>query len=223
MIPWELLDRAPVPGGGGELTLHRRGEEFSIRADGDELMNSRMYGSEEELAERACDRIADRRGASVLVGGLGLGFTAAAALRQLAADARVLVAELVPAVVLWNRGHLAHLADFPLGDPRLSVHEGDVGRLLKSARRAYDAILLDVDNGPAGFTRPGNDRLYSHEGLASARRALRPGGVLAIWSAAPNRAFSQRLIRGGFQVEEVTVAARRNGRGPRHTLWLAEA
>ncbi len=222
MIPWELIDRAPVPGDGGELTLHQRGEEFSIRADGEELMNSRVHGSEEVLAELACDRISERRGASVLVGGLGLGFTTAAALRQLAHDARVIVAELVPAVVAWNRGTLAHLADFPLGDPRVTVHEGDVGRLLKTARREYDAILLDVDNGPEGFTRPGNDRLYSQAGLATARSALRRGGVLAVWSAAPNRAFSQRLTRGGFRVEEVTVGARRHGGGPRHTLWLAE-
>lgn len=222
MIPWELLDRAPVPGDGGELTLHRRGAEYSIRADGEELMNSRLHGSEEELAEHACDRIAGRRGARVLVGGLGMGFTAAAALACLGPEARVTVAELVPAVVAWNRGPLAHLAGFPLGDPRVAVHQGDVGRLLRGARAAYDAVLLDVDNGPEGFTRPGNDRIYSPRGLAAARSALRPGGVLAVWSASPDRAFSQRLLRARFRVEEVTVSARRGGKGPRHTLWLAE-
>lgn len=222
MIPWELIDRALVPGG-GELSLHRRGEEYSIRADGEELMNSRLHGSEEMLAEMACGRISQRRAATVLVGGLGLGFTTAAALRVLKPDARVLVAELVPAVVAWNRGPLAHLADSPLGDPRVFVHEGDVGRLLRAARAEYDAVLLDVDNGPEALTRAGNNRLYSRAGLAATRAALRPRGVLAVWSAGPDRAFAQRLNRGGFRVQEVTASARRHGGGLHHTLWLAES
>jgi spermidine synthase len=219
MIPWELVDSAPVPGGGEELQLYRRGAEFSIRVRGQELMNSRSHGSEDALAELACARIARRRDACVLVGGLGMGYTAAAALARLGPEARVVVAELVPAVVRWNRGPLAALAGDPLRDPRLDLRVVDVGLLLPKSRGAYDAILLDVDNGPEGLTRKGNDRLYDLAGVSAAFTALRPGGVLGVWSAAPDRAFAESLRQVGFTVEEVRPAARGGWR--RHIIWIA--
>lgn len=220
MIPWELIGSAQVPGSGEEMRLYRRGEEFSIRVARGELMNSRAHGSEEALAELACARIADRPRAQVLIGGLGMGYTAAAVLCAVGASARVVVAELVPAVVAWNRGPLSCLAGRPLLDPRVRVRVADVARVLGTVRQAFDAILLDVDNGPEGLTRPANDRLYAPAGLASARAALRPEGVLAVWSAGPDPDFTRRLRRAGFDVEVVRTRARA-GRGGRHTIWLA--
>ena len=222
MIPWELLDSAPVPGGSETLRLYRRGGEFSIRVEGCELMNSRVHGSEDALAEHACARLADRPAPKVLIGGLGLGYTTAAALRRLGPQARVVVAELVPAVVAWNRGPLAGLAGHPLEDTRVLVREIDVARILKTEPQAYDAILLDVDNGPAGLTRTGNDWLYSRAGLHAALAALKPSGLLAIWSAGSDSAFSQLLRQTGFTVEEVTARARGSKGGSRHLIWLAE-
>lgn len=222
MIPWELLDSVQMPGNGEALRLYKRGEEFSIRVDTHELMNSRLHGSEDALADLACARIADRSSSRVLIGGLGMGYTLAAALRRLGAGGQVIVAELVPAVVAWNRGPLAELAGRPLQDHRVTVREVDVARLLEGERQAYDAILLDVDNGPVSLTRKGNDRLYARAGLDVAFAALRPKGVLAFWSAAPDRAFVQRLRRVGFQVDEVSVPARGPRGGRRHTIWLAE-
>jgi len=222
MIPWELLDNAPVPGGTETLHLYRRGEEFSIRVDGCELMNSRVHGSENALAELACARIADRPSATILIGGLGMGYTLAATLHRLGTEARIVVAELVPAVVAWNRGPLAGLAGHPLQDPRVSVREIDVARILQTEQQAYDAILLDVDNGPEGLTRSGNDWLYSGAGLTAARSALKPSGILAIWSASTEPAFSKLLRRTGFAVEEVTTRARGRKGGSRHMIWLAE-
>ena len=222
MIPWELLDSAPVPGGGETLCLHRRGAEFSIRVDGNELMNSRVHGSEDALAELACARLADCPSPTVLIGGLGMGYTVAAALLRLNAQARVVVAELVPAVVVWNRGVLAGLAGHPLNDSRVSVREIDVARILQTEQQAYDAILLDVDNGPDGLTRSGNDWLYTRAGLTAAHAALKPSGVLAVWSASPEPAFSRLLRQTGFTVEEVTVRARGPQGGSRHMIWLAE-
>jgi spermidine synthase len=221
MIPWEQLDRASIPGGRGEITLQRRGEELSIRVEGAELMNSRMHGSEEKLAELGCAPIRDRRGAAVLVGGLGMGFTLAATLAQLEHDAEVVVAELIGAVVAWNHEHLGHLAGHPLKDKRVRVYEGDVGQLLRERRGAFDAVLLDVDNGPSGLTRSSNSRLYGDSGLAAAHAALRAGGVLAVWSVARDLAFTGRLGRTGFDVREHSVPARANKKGPRHTLWIA--
>jgi spermidine synthase len=221
MIPWEQLDSALVPGSGQELRLCRREAEFSIRVAGCELMNSRCHGSEEALAELACARLVGRPAPCLLIGGLGMGFTTAAALQRLPVDGRLVVAELVPAVVTWNRGLLAHLAGHPLADPRVTVRTEDVARLLRNARQAYDAILLDVDNGPDGLTRTGNDWLYGKAGLAATHGALRPGGLLAVWSAAPDQRFSDRLAQAGFIVTEHRVPAR--GRhGSRHTIWLAE-
>jgi spermidine synthase len=222
MVPWEFLDSTAVPGSKGELRLYRRGEEFSIRLDRCELMNSRSHGSEDALAELACARIADRSQPQVLIGGLGMGYTTAAVLQRLDADGRVVVAELAPGVVKWNRGPLADLAGRPLEDNRVTVREIDVAEILKAERRAYDAILLDVDNGPEGLTRKGNDWLYSPSGLGAALAALRPGGVLAVWSASPNPAFRQRLDETGFEVSECRVRARGARKGASHTIWLAE-
>jgi spermidine synthase len=221
MIPWEFIGSAHLPASGEELRLYRRGGEFSLRFDGGELMNSRAHGSEDALADLACARIAGRPSPRVLVGGLGMGFTAAAALKRLSASGRVVVAELAPAVVEWNRGPLAELAGRPLQDARVSVREIDVGRVLLEEPQAYDAILLDVDNGPGGLACKANDRLYSMAGLDAAHAALRPAGVLAIWSASTDQAFSKRLRRAGFDVEEVHVQARAAGRGGRRTIWLA--
>jgi spermidine synthase len=220
MIPWVHLDTAKVPGG-GELRLMRRGAEFSIMSGAIELMNSRLSGSEKALATLACDRIRGRVKPAMLVGGLGMGFTLRAALAELPADAAVVVAELLPAVVAWARGPMAHIFDGCLDDPRVSVREGDVGDLIRSGRAAYDAILLDVDNGPGGLSREANDSLYTAAGLGAAKRALRPGGVLAVWSAGPDDRFTGRLGKAGFAVEEVRVRATGGGRGARHVIWLA--
>jgi spermidine synthase len=221
MIPWEFIGSARLPTGGEELRLYKRGGEFSIRVGGDELMNSRAHESEDALADLACAKIADRAKPRVLVGGLGMGYTAAAALKRLGAAGRVVVAELAPAVVEWNRGPLAELAGRPLEDPRVRVREDDVGRVLQEGPQAYDAILLDVDNGPERLAHRANEWLYSNAGLEAALAALRPAGVLAVWSASPDRAFSKRLRRAGFAVEEVDVHARAAGRGGRRTIWLA--
>lgn len=221
MISWKLLDTAQVPGNGGELRLYRRGDEFSIRiADGGELMNSRIHGSEKALAELTCKKIADRSRPRVLIGGLGMGFTLAAALHHLGADAEVVVAELVPAVVVWNRGPLGEHAGHPLEDKRATVCEGDVADILKTRQQAYDAILLDVDNGPDGLTSKNNDWLYTMDGLHASFGALRPEGVLAVWSAGPDREFTKRLRKAGFRVEQVRVRAR-GKKGARHMIWLA--
>lgn len=221
MLPWIHLDRAAIPGDAGELRLKQRGREFSIMLGSTELMNSRLSGSEEALAALSCQRIAGRKTPSMLIGGLGMGFTLRAALKMLPRDAHVVVAELVPAVVDWARGPLADLHEGTLDDPRVDIHIGDVGALIRSRKAAYDAILLDVDNGPDGLTRASNDNLYSHDGLRAAMAALRPNGVLAVWSSAPDRAFTRRLRDVGFSAEEVTVRANSRNSGARHVLWMA--
>lgn len=221
MNPWVLLDSAQVPGNGGELRLYQRDNEFSIRIVGHgELMNSRVHGSEDALAEHTCARLVDSLKPRLLIGGLGMGFTLAAALRHLGDQAQVVVAELVPAVIAWNRAPLGEHAGHPLRDPRVTVHEGDVARILKAEQQAYDAILLDVDNGPEGLTRKENDWLYSLNGLSAAYAALRPKGVLAVWSAGPDQKFMQRLRKVGFEVEEVRVRAH-GKKGARHIIWFA--
>jgi spermidine synthase len=221
VIQWELLEAASVRHTGAELCLYRRGDEFSIRLEGRELMNSRVHSSEEALGELACERIADRPNPRVLVGGLGMGFTLAALLSKLGPDADVIVSELVPAVVLWNHGALGELAKYPLRDSRVTVREGDVAELLEEERDGYDAILFDVDNGPEALPQSGNHRLYGEAGLAAVLGALRAGGLFAVWSAGPSRAFAERLRAAGFEVEEVGVRARGYGRGVRHTIWFA--
>ncbi|MFN3673977.1 MAG: spermidine synthase [Bosea sp. (in: a-proteobacteria)] len=221
MIPWTHLDTAPLPGG-GELRLKRRGGEFSIMLGANELMNSRLSGSEEALARLSIARLSDRAQPRLLIGGLGMGFTLRAALAALPADASVEVAELVPQVVAWARGPMAEVFAGSLDDPRVAVGIGDVGAAMRAATGRYDAILLDVDNGPDGLTIAANDALYGAAGLATARRALTKSGVLAVWSQGPDKGFTQRLRASGFKVEEVSVRAGR-GRGARHVIWLAQA
>ena len=219
MTPRELIDTAAVPGG-EDLRLFRRGDDYMIVLDRNELMNSRMSGSEEALATMTCERLgvpAPR----LLIGGYGMGFTLRAALGVLPADARVTVAELVPEIIAWARGPMATLTAGGLDDPRVHLVMGDVARAIEIARGDYDAILLDVDNGPDGLTRAGNDGLYSARGLASAKLALKPGGILAVWSAAPDAAFARRLRNAGFDTDEVAVRARANGKGARHVIWFA--
>jgi spermidine synthase len=220
MIPWEHLDTAPIPGEAGSLRLMRRGTEFSIQLDRNELMNSRLFGSEEALARLAAERIVTIAAPRVLIGGYGMGFTLRAALGHLPPKATVTVAEIVPAVLAWARGPMATLTGPSLDDPRVAIREADVAAVIRERGNAYDAILLDVDNGPDGLTRAANDRLYDAGGLAAARAALRPGGVLAVWSAHPDTAFSRRLGQAGFAVEEVAIRAR-GKRGARHVIWLA--
>lgn len=220
MIPRELIGVAAVPGG-DELKLFRRGGDFMIVLDRNELMNSRMSGSEEALATLTCERLAGRKAPRLLIGGYGMGFTLRAALTALGKDAAVTVAELVPEIIAWARGPMAELTAGCLDDRRVELVERDVAALIAEGAGVYDAILLDVDNGPDGLTRAGNDRLYSRAGLDAARTALRPRGVLAIWSAAPDNAFARRLGSAGFAVEELAIRARSNGKGPRHVIWLA--
>jgi spermidine synthase len=221
VIPWTHIDTAIMPDGGGELRLKQRGSEFSIMLGTIELMNSRLSGSEEQLARLSYERIRNHPRPHMLIGGLGMGFTLRAALAELPADARVTVGELVPAVVGWARGPMAEVFGGCLDDPRVTIREGDVGRLIQSAASAYDAILLDVDNGPEGLTRKANDDLYTAAGLRAARRALRPNGVLAVWSSAPDAGFTRRLRDAGFVVEELKVRASTRGGGARHVIWMA--
>ncbi|MDZ4761733.1 MAG: MnmC family methyltransferase [Alphaproteobacteria bacterium] len=220
MKPRELIGTARAPGG-AELRLIRHDGDHVIMLGANELMNSRLGGSEEALAVMTLERL--RKGAEphFLIGGYGMGFTLRAALAVLGEGARVTLAELVPEIIDWARGPMATLTAGCLDDPRVHLLVGDVATAIGSAASRYDAILLDVDNGPSGLTRAANDGLYSMNGLASAKAALRPGGMLAIWSAGPDAAFSRRLTDAGFKVEQVSVRARRNGKGPRHVIWFA--
>jgi spermidine synthase len=221
VIPWSLLDKAQVPGGNGELRLMRRGTEFSIRFGHNELMNSRLSGSEAALATIACERIQSRNRPQILIGGLGMGFTLRAALAVLGPDARIVVAELMSAVLAWARGSMVEVFGTSLSDPRVSIRESDVGHLIRSGRSTFDAILLDVDNGPEGLTRKGNDALYNMAGLRAAFTALRPGGILAVWSSGPDLDFTRRLRKTGFDVDEVRVRANGSRGGARHIIWIA--
>lgn len=250
MARWEFLESAAIPRDGGELRLYQRemakANEFAIRISGQagDLMNSRQHGSEDALGELPCRPLAAKAGARVLIGGLGMGFTLAAALAALGPDAQVVVAELVPGVVAWNREIIGQCAGFPLQDARASVDIADVHAAIRAAAETeadlssdpdvvpnaaltprqqaarYDAILLDVDNGPEGLTHEHNDRLYSTDGLGAAYTALRAGGVLAVWSAGPEPAFTARLQKVGFAVDERRVRAHA-GKGARHVIWLA--
>jgi spermidine synthase len=221
VIPWSLIDTAPVPGGSGELRLMRRGSEFSIKLGQNELMNSRLSGSEKSLATIACEKIRSRKAPEILIGGLGMGFTLRAALASLGPEAKVTVAELVPAVLAWAQGPMAEIFGGSLTDPRVSLRQADVGQLIKSKGAMFDAILLDVDNGPEGLTRESNETLYGIKGLNAAHAALHPGGVLAVWSSGPNQKFSARLHTVGFAVDEVRVRANGSGGGARHVIWIA--
>jgi spermidine synthase len=221
MIRWVQLGTASVPGGGGELRLMQRGLEFSIFAGSIELMSSRLSGSETALASMTCARVLQRPRPHILIGGLGMGFTLRGALAALGPDATITVAELVPEVVAWAHGPLAAIYGESLSDPRLKIFSGDVGEMIGGVRSGYDAILLDVDNGPAALTRAANDNLYEAHGLRKAHQALLPGGVLAVWSAAPDPAFTQRLRAAGYDVEEHRVRANGRRGGSRHVIWLA--
>jgi spermidine synthase len=223
MARFELLGTAIIPGKGSRLRLLQRNDEFSIMIAGatGELMSSRLHGSEDALATLACERIADNPAPRVLIGGLGMGFTLAAALGALGDGAEVTVAELVPEVAQWNLGPLGAAAGYPLKDPRARVHIGDVVELIRDSPGSYDAILLDIDNGPEGLTRMENDWLYTPPGIAAAQTALTQDGILAYWSAGQDPGFTERLKRAGLSVESFNVRAHRPGKGARHVIWLA--
>ena len=221
MIPWEEIGRATVPGQENELVLRRRGQEFSIRTCGTELMNSRIHGSEEALATLVLDQAGQKQGMTILVGGLGMGYTLARTLSLSLPDTRIKVAELVPAVIAWNREVFGHLAGMPLKDPRVEVEAADVAQVIQGQEGAWNAILLDVDNGPAGLTQDTNNRLYTETGLKTAFRALTPGGVLGVWSARDDPSFTRCLGRCGFKARTVAVRATSSGKGSRHVIWIA--
>jgi spermidine synthase len=222
MIPRILLDSAPIPGSDKKLLLYIHGKDYSIDISGEgELMSSRVHGSERALAELTCERISKRTKPRLLIGGLGMGFTLAAALQKLGPEAQVVVAELVPKVIEWNRGPLGLESGSPLEDSRVTVVEGDVAKIIKSENRGFDAIILDVDNGPDGLTQESNDWLYSHPGLNASRQALKPGGILSVWSAGPDVRFVKRLKQNGFRVEEKTVYAH-GMKGGKCVIWIAE-
>lgn len=221
MLPNELLGTARVPGHGGLLQLFRHDGAFSLRIDRHELMTSRAHGSEEVLAEVALARLAEGSALRVLVGGLGMGFTLARALALLPPTAAIVVAELVPEVVAWHRQWLAALCGRPLDDARVQLHQGDVHELIEAPGPGFDAILLDVDNGPEGLTSAANERLYGAASLQRLARALRPAGVLAVWSSAPHPQFAARLRSAGFVTDEVRTKARRT-RGPVRVVFVAQ-
>lgn len=221
MKPRELIASAKVPCG-AELRLVRHAGDHIIMAGNIELMSSRVGGSEEALATLTCDRLRKGVAPHLLIGGYGMGFTLRAALAKLDAKARITVAELVPEIIDWARGPMADLTAGCLDDPRVRLLQGDVAAEIATSTKTYDAILLDVDNGPSGLSRPANDSLYSMKGLGFAKAALKPGGILAIWSATPDAGFTRRLQTSGYKTEEVTVRARSNGKGPRHTIWFAK-
>ncbi len=219
MKAWELLGETRTPDG-TDMRLTRRDDEYVMFANGKPLMSSRMHGSEEALATLACDHVRAMERPRVLVGGLGMGFTLRAVLDLLPVGAVVTVAELVPAVIEWNRTVLAGLAAHPLTDSRVRIEVWEVGFVLRATPGRFDVILLDVDNGPAAFTSPLNGGLYDNGGVAAAYAALRPGGTLAVWSAWDDRKFEQRLRYHGFDVEVARVRARLKKGGPRHTIFL---
>ena len=221
MIARQHLATAFVPGG-EELRLYSHDRDFMILLKRDELMSTRMRGSEEALAVQTIARLGEGVAPRLLIGGYGMGFTLRAALAALDDKAHVTVAELVPEIVEWARGPMAELTAGCLDDPRVSLEVCDVADAIHATTASWDAILLDVDNGPDGLVRAANDRIYSPAGLAAARRALRPGGVLAVWSAAPDAGFTRRLRSAKFAVEEVSISARANGKGPRHVIWFAK-
>lgn len=221
MIPRILLGTALIPDTDKVLQLYQSGDLFSIKIPGrGDLMNSRIHGSEKALADLAIEQLGHNQQPRLLIGGLGMGFTMAAALKALGPDAEVVVAELVPEVVTWNETLIGAPAGNPLADPRSRVYIGDVANLIRQEPAGFDAILMDVDNGPEALVRRENDWLYSPAGLRSTHAALKPGGVLAIWSSSPDRAFSKRLQQAGFDVREHVVRPHRAGKGPRHHIWI---
>lgn len=223
MIPWTHLGLAKIPNNGGELELTQRDKEFSIHLKGvrGELMNSRMHSSEDALAELGCAHVKHTPNAKVLVGGMGMGFTLTAALKATTASSTVVVAELVPDVIEWNKGPLGECAGRPLDNDRVVVKLGDVAELFKAQQPEYDAILLDVDNGPEGFTHGDNNNIYSLSSLAAIRQTLKPKGMLAVWSAYHDPKFTTQLKKAKYKVETKTVRAH-NGKGSKHTIYLAQ-
>ncbi len=221
MKPWKLLDTAPVPDGHGELKLYQHDQDFTIKVDYIELMNSRVHGSEDALAELTVKRLTGKRPKRILIGGLGMGFTLAKALSVLGPDDRVDIAELSPAVVEWNRTYLGHLTGNPLDDPRVTLIVGDVMNEMRSNQRSYDAVLLDVDNGPEGLTKEDNNRLYSGNGLKAAFQALRSDGIFSVWSSGDSDVFTERLKKSNFIVDKWQVRERANGKGAKHMIWFA--
>jgi spermidine synthase len=224
MRPWRTVDQEDVPDDDSTMYLMSRGSEFAIVANDRELMSNRMHGSEDALADFACDRLAQLDDARILVGGLGMGFTLAAVLRRIGPNGEGVVAELIPAVVRWNREYVGRAAGHPLRDPRARVHIGDVTDVIEGSSAHWSAILLDIDNGPAALTRPGNGWLYTKEGLRVAHEALIPGGILGIWSATNNKSFTRRLRGTGFEVEMLQYTE--EGRptpddSGTHVLWMA--
>ncbi len=221
MIPWEQLDEDVAPDG-ERLVLRRRGAEYLIVAGGYDLMSSEDEGSSRALANLGCLHLLPGQPGRVLVGGLGMGYTLRAALDTCGPKVRVEVAELVPAVVRWNQGPLAELAGRPLDDPRCELHIGDIrARIRSAAESSYDAILLDVDNGPECLAHRQNAKLYDESGLQEAWVALRKGGVLGVWSFSDDKRFTERLARAGFSAEVRKVEGSRKGRGRHHVIWLA--
>lgn len=221
MKPLTLIDSAPVPEGKGELKLFKHDEDFSIRVGFEELMNSRGHGSEDALAEVTINRIQTKRPKRILIGGLGMGFTLAKALDVLGPKDRIDIAELSPHIVDWNREYFTGFNGNPLEDKRVNLIVGDVLTVMKSNQRSYEAILLDVDNGPDGLTKDDNNRIYSRNGLKAAFQALRSGGILAVWSAGESEVFTERLKKSNFLVDKWWVRERSNGKGAKHLIWLA--
>lgn len=222
MLPWETIDQTQIPESGESLTLRKRGDEYSIRTPETELMNSRVHGSEDMLAELACSRLKKQNRVHMLIGGLGMGYTLAAALAHMPEDSRITVSELVPAVVKWNQSIFGHLADMPLKDNRVNIVIEDVHHTIRKKNKAWNIILLDVDNGPAGLTQKSNNRLYSSPGLKNIYDSLKPEGILAVWSAADDPQFTKRLKSCRFTPDTIRVRARKSGKGGRHTIWLAQ-
>jgi len=221
MIEYTLLDTSTEHG--LTMRIFQRGDEFSIRVDSEdsELMNNEFHYSEDVLAELACEPIRERKSAHVLVGGLGMGFTLASALKHVNADATVSVSELMAAVVRWNQLYLGKGADYPMRDKRTRIINQDVGKVMSEHKDTFDAIMLDVDNGPDGYTRDSNDSLYGLAGLTNAHEALTSGGVLTVWSAAPDIEFTQRMMKVGFEVEQKLVKSHpEQTHGARHTIWI---
>ena len=221
MKPWTLLGSAAIPGDGGEMRLYQRDTEYSIRVGSYELMNSRVHGSEDALASLVCERLTTRNGVRILIGGLGMGFTLAAVLRDAGTDSEVVISELVPEVVAWHRGPLRAVSGTTLDDPRVTIRQEDVGRIIRASTNTFDAIILDVDNGPRALTSKQNEWLYGAAGLRAAHTALGPSGILAVWSAGPDPAFTRRLEQCGFKAEEVPVRGRGAKGGFRYLIWIA--
>ena len=221
MRHWTQIGEASIPGSEKSIFLVRGKDDFFIKlSGGQELMNTRKHGSEDALSALLCQKLSHRETACVLIGGLGMGFTLAAALAELGPGARVTVAELIPEVVEWNHGPLGDCSGRPLDDPRTRVYVGDVAQLLREKRNDFDVIALDIDNGPEGLTRNTNSWIYSEQGISATVQALKPAGIVSYWSVSADQRFSDRLKRHGLKVEEISVYAH-GAKGARHTIWLA--